>query len=326
MRKQAVEAWLKNHLNKSWDQLAPASSDASFRGYLRMVSGTQSLIIMDAPPEQEPIDQFIYVSKHLAAMGIHVPDLHAESTEHGFILMEDLGATAYLDVLNQENRKALYGDAIDALLCMQCKWPVQQALPKYDNALMQREVALFFDWLLGEHLQWDQQDSRLPELHAVCNTLIAELLTQPTAFVHRDYHSRNLMVCEQGNPGVIDFQDAVIGPVTYDIVSLLRDCYIEWSDSEVMDSAMNYFQQANGVVWKAKVDEQTFIRWFDWMGVQRHLKASGIFARLCHRDGKERYLADIPLTLRYIAKVAAKYPELAPLAAFVESAMLPRFT
>jgi hypothetical protein len=257
---------------------------------------------MDAPPEQEPCDRFIDVAGRLRACGLSAPEIIAANLEDGFLLLTDFGGDDYLSKLDAQSEAPLYADALDALLTMQSKADFD-GLPKYDEALLLREMDLFHDWFLGELLGIELDASQQSAWLRTRELLVANALAQPQVFVHRDYHSRNLMVLAQGNPGILDFQDAVHGPVTYDLVSLLRDCYIAWPRERVEQLALGYHQSASerGLF---DTDAAQFLRWFNLMGVQRHLKAVGIFSRLKIRDGKSRYLRDIPRTLGYIEAVS----------------------
>ena len=312
-----LEHWLKHGLGLPAYEIAPASADASFRRYFRLSFGGETRIVMDAPPEHEDCRPFVRIARLLHGIGLHVPLIHAEDLAQGFLLLEDLGDTAYLSVLDEGSVDRLYGDAMTALARLQAAWPESEALPPYDAALLQREMALFPDWYLHTHLDLQLGESEQRVLHKAFALLTEQALAQPRVAVHRDYHSRNLMVHTR-NPGIIDFQDAVLGPVTYDLVSLLRDCYVRWPRERVTAWAMAYHDMAveQGILRERQ--EERFLQWFDWMGVQRHLKASGIFARLNHRDGKPGYLKDIPRTLGYITEVAGEYRELADLAALIQ--------
>ncbi len=296
-RLEQLKRWLDNELEFSDYTLAPASSDASFRRYFRVVHDGARFIIMDAPPEKEDSRPFIRVAKQLFDAGLNVPEVLDEDLDQGFLLLSDLGNTPYLGALNEASVERLYGDALGALAAIQtCAC---DGLPRYDRALLLREMELFREWLVEKHLGITPGDAQHALLDDAFDLLIENALAQPQVFVHRDYHSRNLMLIPRNNPGILDFQDAVYGPVTYDLVSLLRDCYIAWPRSRVEDWALGYLELAlqTGILHEEHNDPVQFLRWFDLMGVQRHLKASGIFARLNHRDGKPGYLDDIPRTL-----------------------------
>jgi aminoglycoside/choline kinase family phosphotransferase len=277
---------------------------------------------MDAPPENEDCRPFVAVAKHLGELGLNVPEVYEADFEQGFLLLSDLGSEHYLDRLKDSDSSRLYADAMSALSLMQAGGE-RDGLPPYDSQLLQREMGLFREWLLEQHLGLSLNTDEQQMLDDIFQLLIANALEQPQVFVHRDYHSRNLLVTPAKNPGILDFQDAVLGPVTYDLVSLLKDCYISWPREQVQGWVSVYFAQAlqAGVV--QKEHEKGFLRWFDLMGVQRHLKASGIFARLNIRDGKPGYLQDIPRTLNYIVEIAPEYPELKQLAWLIKERVLP---
>lgn len=291
--------------------LRVASADASFRRYFRIHHHDKTMIAMDAPPEKEDSQPFLEVTQRLLDANVHAPNILKHSLDQGFMVLSDLGSTPYLDRLNNNTADTLYADAISALIA------IQQAnthgLPIYNAPLLQQEMQLMPDWFLGTHLQLDltpQQQNIITQTFA---DLTQAIIEQPQVFVHRDYHSRNLMWMETNNPGIIDYQDAVLGAITYDLVSLLRDCYIAWPDNKVTQWALAYRDQAVEAGVMAPVNDETFMRWFDLMGLQRHLKVLGIFVRLYHRDGKENYLNDLPQTLDYVMQVGKKHPETQPL-------------
>ena len=293
--------------------LRPASSDASFRRYFRVdAADGGSFIVMDAPPPQENVQPFIDVANLFAATSVTVPTILAQDVAQGFLLLTDLGGTTYLSVLNNDTAHKLYLDAIDALVLLQSQ-SKPGVLPDYDRALLHRELMLFPDWYLSKHLGATLTDTQTAELNKVFDILLANNLAQPQVYVHRDYHSRNLMVLERGNPGILDFQDAVYGPLTYDLVSLLRDAYVEWDEEMVLDWAIRYWERARRAGLPVNPDIDAFYRDFEFMGLQRHLKVLGIFARLYHRDGKDAYLKDLPLVIAYTRKTAHRYIELKPL-------------
>lgn len=322
-RQSQLETWLRSACGLDRFTVTPASGDASFRRYFRigLADGT-TRIAMDAPPEHEDCGPYLQVAAELSAIGLHVPTVHVAAPELGFLLLEDLGQTLYLDVLDEGTADRLYGDALGALATLQACGP-RTGLPPYDAPLLEREMALFRDWLAGRLLGLPLDAGDHARLDRDFALLTAAALEQPRVCVHRDYHSRNLMVAAPPTPGVLDFQDAVVGPVTYDLVSLLKDCYIRWPQARIDDWAMGYFELAvqSGVLDGAF--ERRFLRWFDLMGAQRHLKAAGIFARLWLRDGKPGYLNDIPRTLGYIVEAAARRPELEDLARLLETRVLP---
>ena len=306
-RAAALAAWLRDALATSAFRLEPASEDASFRRYFRVRTGSRTLIAMDAPPPMEDCRPFVSVLGLLRDAGVNAPALHASDAERGFLLLDDLGTRCYLDVIDETNANALYTDAFETLLDMQCHIG-RGRVPPYDEGRLRTELDLFPQWFLARHLGLDLDGALSLALDATFDALVRVCLEQPRVFVHRDYHSRNLMHLTHGNPGVIDFQDAVEGPVTYDLVSLLRDVYICWPEGRVAGWVDAYHERvlSRGLV---GVGRERFRRWFDLTGVQRHLKIAGIFARLWHRDGKPRYLDDLPLTLAYLSQVAPRYPE-----------------
>jgi len=323
-RQALLKQWLHHHCGLSDFSFEPASGDASFRRYFRIgLNDGRTLIAMDAPPDKEDCGPFIDVTERLATTGVHVPEIFEKDLQQGFLLLEDLGSDLYLGQLNDESVESLYADATSALLQFQ-QYGSVEGLPDYDRELLAREMALFRDWLLERHLGLSLSEVENQMLSRAFEQLIDNALAQPRVLVHRDYHSRNLLECEDNNPGIIDYQDAVYGPITYDLVSLLRDCYIRWPLERVDAWAERYAQQARDAGLLAECQLVQFFEWFDLMGVQRHLKAAGIFARLNHRDGKPGYLADIPRTLSYIVEVAKRRPQLEALAALIEREVLPR--
>jgi aminoglycoside/choline kinase family phosphotransferase len=321
-RIEALKTWLASLPMIGDFDFAPASGDASFRRYFRITTGERSYIVMDAPPEKEALRPFLQVARSFEAIGLNVPHIHAEELGKGFLLLEDLGSILYLERLNSATVERLYGDALAALMTLQACGP-KEGLPLYDRALLMQEMELFRQWLVGRELSLSLTQDEQEMLDRTFSALADNALQQPQVCVHRDYHSRNLMVTPSHNPGILDFQDAVIGPVTYDLVSLLRDCYISWPVEQVEAWVQGYFElaQQSGVL-RAE-HEAEFQTWFDLMGVQRHLKASGIFARLNRRDGKPGYLQDIPRTLGYITPLAERYPQLAGLVGLLQSKVIP---
>jgi aminoglycoside/choline kinase family phosphotransferase len=321
-RVEQIKHWLTKELGLPPFELAPASADASFRRYFRIRFNGESRIVMDAPPDKEDTGPFIKVARMFEGVGLHVPHIEKENREAGFLLLSDLGSEQYLPNLNEQSVGKLYGDAIEALAELQARGPRGDELPPYDRPLLLREMELFREWFLGRHLRigLSQEDHQL--LNAAFDVLAESALEQPRVTVHRDYHSRNLMVIEP-NPGILDFQDAVIGPFTYDLVSLLKDCYINWPRNWVEQWALGFHDTALEAGITDMRDQKEFLRWFDLMGAQRHLKAIGIFARLNIRDGKPGYLKDIPRTLDYVRDVAGRYPDLRPLSEFIEERVVP---
>jgi hypothetical protein len=318
-RLAALEQWVAQTLHSSAFTLAPASADASFRRYFRvtlagphaLAPDAGTLIVMDAPPPQEDCRPFVKVATLLHAADVHAPAILAQDLERGFLLLSDLGDTTYLAALTADNARALYLDAIDALLRFQ-RTSRPDALPRYDEALLKRELELFPEWYLGRHRGHVLTAAQRKVLDDVFARVIANNLAQPQVFVHRDFHSRNLMVSAP-NPGVLDFQDAVYGPITYDLVSLLRDAYIGWDEERQIDLAVRYWERARDAGVPVHDDFGAFWHDFEWMGVQRQLKVLGIFARLCHRDGKDGYLTDMPLVMAYLRGACARYRQLEPL-------------
>ena len=326
-RDDSLRSWLGEVTGKREGRLEPLAGDASFRRYLRLRIGHETFVVMDAPPEREDSRPFVQVAELLRAAGVNVPEVHAMDLARGFLLIGDLGDESYLDRLDADSAPALYRDAFAALVRMQCRVPAD-TVPPYDEARLAAELELFPEWFLGVHLDRPPSRSERRVLDDAFGDLIEVALAQPRVFVHRDYHSRNLMVHAR-NPGVLDFQDAVAGPLMYDPVSLLRDAYVSWPEGQVYGWLDDYVELAmaagllsedssgRGARARARRD-------FDLMGVQRHIKVAGIFARLWHRDGKNAYLGDLPLVLRYLLDVVAKYPELEPLAHLFERRALAR--
>jgi aminoglycoside/choline kinase family phosphotransferase len=315
--------WLENDLLLTIISCEPASSDASFRRYFRIKVPDGQFIIMDAPPEKENIEPFIRVAGLLADSQVNVPTILQQNLTDGFLLLEDFGSQCFLDRLNAGNASTLYQSALDALFKLQSYTTIQDcSLPSYNEPLLQRELGIFEDWFLNELL-----DIQIPASlwKSVCTILVNSALEQPIICVHRDYHSRNLMVLHDDSLGVIDFQDAVIGPITYDLVSLLRDCYIAWPNQQVELWMNDYYERLLHAELIA-CTPACFKRWFDLMGVQRHLKAIGIFSRLHLRDGKSSYLNDIPRTLNYVMTICANYPEFEGFSEFLQKQVLPAYT
>lgn len=321
-RLQQLEHWLIHDCSLDPDRIEPASGDASFRRYFRVFTNGQSYIAMDAPPSHEDCRPFVQIAQQFAAFGLHVPNIHAQQLAQGFLLLDDLGEQLYLDALNPQTVERLYADALGALAMIQACGP-RTGLPDYDQQLLHTEMELFRHWLVEQELQLELSPDEHQQLDQSFAFLAKSALEQPQVCVHRDYHSRNLLVTESPNPGILDFQDAVIGPVCYDLVSLLRDCYIAWPRDQVEEWALGYFDLAvqSGILLEEHQDQ--FLPWFDLMGIQRHLKASGIFARLHRRDGKSGYLGDIPRTLQYILEVGADYPQLQDLTSLIAKRVMP---
>jgi len=310
-RRQQLQRWIERRLNASPLALEPASADASFRRYFRVRAAGRSLIVMDAPPEHEDCRPFVRVAGLLAEAGVHVPRILAQDLAQGFLLLSDLGTTSYLQALNDSSADDLFRDAIDALL----RWQLASrpdVLPPYDEALLAREIKLFPEWYLQRHLGLVLNPAQRGTLDAVFAAILTNNLAQCAVYVHRDYMPRNLMVCDP-NPGVLDFQDAVYGPITYDVASLFRDAFVSWHEERVLDWTVRYWEKARRAGLPVDSDFGRFYRDFEWMGLQRHLKVLGIFARLHYRDGKRGYLEDTPRFIGYVRAVAGRYQALSPL-------------
>jgi len=310
-RKKELEQWLMSVLPKRIFSLSAASADASFRRYFRVHLENETFIAMDAPPQQESCESFVAVAKLFLSSGLHVPIIIAQELEQGFLLLSDLGDATYLSQLTSDNAQSLYGDATNALIKLQLA-SKPGVLPNYDASLLMREMQLFPDWYLTKHLNVQLNDAQQDVLQKTFTILCDNILHQAQVYVHRDYHSRNLMVCEN-NPGILDFQDAVYGAITYDLVSLLKDAYIGWEEAEMMDWVVRYWDAARKAGLPVPTDFSEFYRDFEWMGAQRHIKVLGIFARLSHRDAKHGYLQDMPLVMDYLRRVCGRYLELRPM-------------
>ncbi|MGV7210889.1 aminoglycoside phosphotransferase family protein [Oxalobacteraceae bacterium A2-2] len=297
----------------------PASADASFRRYFRLdvlpahqAAHGATLIAMDAPPERENVPAFVKVAGLLAEAGVSVPAIVAEDVERGFLLLSDLGTTTYLSVLDHDNASTMYAEALEALV------RIQQAsqpgvLPEFDRAFMLREMNLFPEWYIAKHLGATLTEAQTAELQQVFDAILSNCLAQPQVYMHRDYHSRNLMWMDANNPGILDFQDAVYGPITYDVASLLRDAYVQWDEELVLDWTIRYWQHAKSVGLPVNKDIDSFYKDFEYMALQRHLKILGLFCRLNYRDGKAQYLDDLPTVMDYVRKTAGRYKDLKPL-------------
>jgi len=319
-RLQQIRLWLNGLFPGRAYQLTAASADASFRRYFRLsftddgdggneLSATR--IIMDAPPEQENCAAFVKIAALMHAAGVNTPQIIAQDSQQGFLLLSDLGTQTYLDVINEKNANALFGDAVDALI----KWQLASrpdVLPPYDETLLRRELMLFPDWFVARHLQQTLTVTQLQALEEMFTLIVRNNLAQPSVYVHRDYMPRNLML-NKNNPGVLDFQDAVSGPISYDVASLFKDAFISWEEERVLDWTIRYWEKAKRAGLPVDADFGTFYRDCEWMGVQRHLKVLGIFARINYRDGKPHYLADAPRFINYVRHTAQRYNALAPL-------------
>lgn len=325
-RVQVLQDWAASQLGVESVEIAPASADASFRRYFRVSLNQDSqnqsdakgrdYIVMDAPPAHEDCRPFVAVARLFGDAGVHVPQVLGQDLEQGFLLLTDLGNTTYLAALGAAGfdpacARELYLAANDALV------HIQQAsrpgvLPEYDRALLTRELMLFPEWYVARHLGVSLNDQQQSILDTVFERILANNLAQPQVYVHRDWHSRNLMVSEP-NPGVLDFQDAVYGPITYDLASIYRDAYVQWDEEQQLDWVIRYWEKARAAGLPVRPDFGDFWRDFEWMGAQRHIKVLGIFARLYHRDGKDGYLKDMPLVMHYLRKVCERYDELKPM-------------
>jgi N-acetylmuramate 1-kinase len=315
-RLESLRIWLAGSLDGAAFSLAPASADASFRRYFRVTLSEKSLIAMDAPPEREDCRPFVKVARLMAEAGVHVPQVLAGDVDRGFLLLSDLGATTYLKALNDANADVLFGDAITALVAWQ-RASRPGMLPPYDRALLQREMDLFPEWYVSRHLGVALSPAQHETLARINGLLADSALAQPPVYVHRDYMPRNLMLSTP-NPGVLDFQDAVYGPLTYDLASLFRDAFISWPEERALDWVVRYWEQAKRAGLPVDEDFGAFYRAFEWMGLQRHLKVLGIFARIRYRDGKPAYLEDAPRFLSYARAVCARYDELSALARLLD--------
>jgi aminoglycoside/choline kinase family phosphotransferase len=311
-RRSHLERWIAEQFRGARFELAPASEDASFRRYFRATfDDGRTYIAMDAPPDKEDCRPFVHVAHLLKAAGVHAPQVHAQDLAAGFLLLSDLGTRTYLAELNEASADALFADATDALILWQRATRAGE-LPPYDEALLRRELDLFPEWYVKRHRGIELAGAQAQALEAVFAALVQSALAQPRVYVHRDYMPRNLMVSSP-NPGVLDFQDAVIGPITYDMVSLMRDAFLSWDEERVLDWTVRYWQKARSAGLPVDADFGEFWRAFEWMGLQRHLKVLGIFARINYRDGKPRYLGDTPRFIAYALPVAKRYRDLAPL-------------
>ncbi|MGZ0786417.1 aminoglycoside phosphotransferase family protein [Pseudomonas saponiphila] len=331
VRLQHLKVWLDEQLaivyaEQGWGEVPPAtltaaSSDASFRRYFRWQSADRSFVVMDAPPPQENCKPFVDIAHLLATSGINVPKIYAQDLARGFLLLNDLGNKTYLDVIDEHNADTLFDDALQALLAFQ-QLPMAAPLPSYDVALLRRELELFPEWYVGRELGITFNAQQREQWQRVSDLLIDSALAQPKVLVHRDYMPRNLMLSEP-NPGVLDFQDAVYGPVTYDVTCLFKDAFLSWPEPRVQNWLSDYWNRARALGIPVQDDFAAFLRASDLMGVQRHLKVIGIFSRICHRDGKPRYLTDVPRFLAYIEAVLARRPELAELGQLLRSLSQP---
>ncbi|MGH8678651.1 MAG: aminoglycoside phosphotransferase family protein [Burkholderiales bacterium] len=311
-RAASLERWIASHFPNREFSLSPASVDASFRRYFRVrFDDGKTVIAMDAPPQHEDCRPFVKVAQLMLQAGVHVPKVIAQRLEEGFLLLSDLGTVTYLVALNDANAPSLFNDAVRALLLWQLA-SRPDTLPAYDEALLRRELELFPQWYIGRHLGVVLSASQKETLEACFTLIIRSNLAQPKVYVHRDYMPRNLMVTEP-NPGVLDFQDAVYGPISYDVVSLFKDAFLSWKEEQVLDWTIRYWERARAARLPVRHDFAEFYRDFEWMGLQRHLKVLGIFARICYRDAKSGYLEDTPRFVRYVREVGERYSALLPL-------------
>jgi aminoglycoside/choline kinase family phosphotransferase len=322
-----LRQWVLEDLGMAGGSVAPASADASFRRYFRVIRDAESYIVMDAPPDKEDSAPFLKVARILAGMDLNAPLILARDMERGFLLLSDLGSRQYLDELPAPGAAdRLYADALAALRIMQtADAAVSRDLPRYDRALLLREMQLLPEWFLHRHLGMSIEPAERSMLGELFEDLAQAAASQPAVFVHRDYHSRNLLVTAQDNPGILDFQDAVWGPVTYDLASLLKDCYIAWPPDRVRAWVLEYREKLLEEGFALGATPAEFIRWFDLIGLQRHVKVLGIFARLFYRDGKAQYLKDLPRVLNYARETAASYAETARFGDFIARRIEPLF-
>lgn len=317
-RQQQLAEWLHNQFPRINFDISVASADASFRRYFRAnFSDGTTRIVMDAPPQQEDCRPFLHVGSLFEDAGVHVPHVYAQDLEQGFLLLSDLGKTTYRQALTADNARELYSAATDALIKIQLA-SKENELPPYDQTLLRRELDLFPEWYVAKHLGIMLSEKQQAVLEGVFRRILDNNLAQPRVYVHRDYHSRNLMHVVENNPGILDFQDAVYGPITYDLVSLFKDAYVKWDEEQTMDWLIRYWERARKARLPVHGDFGEFYRDYEWMGVQRHIKVLGIFARLYHRDGKEGYLKDMPLVFEYLHKACVRYSALKPLQALLE--------
>lgn len=306
-----LQQWVAEVLPAPLRVFETASADASFRRYFRAGTAEASYIVMDAPPEHEDCRPYIHVAQLFRAAGANTPEILAENLAEGFLLLTDFGNTTYLSALNEQTADGLYRDANASLIRIQAASRAGE-LPDYDEALLRRELMLFPDWYLARHLEVELSDAQRQVMESAFAAILANNLAQPQVYVHRDWHSRNLMVTDESNPGVLDFQDAVYGPITYDLASIYKDAYIVWDEERVLDWTVRYWEAARKAGLPVRDDFADFYLDFEWMGVQRHIKVLGIFARLYHRDGKAGYLKDMPLVMNYLRRACERYGQLHP--------------
>lgn len=311
---------LKNWLSKKLEidfSISAASSDASFRRYFRVKTVKDSLIVMDAPPQKESIEVFLKINQILNSINVNVPDIYEEDKSLGFILMQDFGSDTYLDVLNDDNQQGLYCDSIESLIQMQ-KLVKKNLCQSYTQKILFDEMSLFIEWYLKKYKKIELTNKENEKLLTCFEKISKKVLNQEKFFVHRDYHSRNLMVQKLNNPGILDFQDALVGPITYDLVSLLKDAYIEWDEEITLDHVVRYWEKAQSNNLISNLEFSTFYKDFECMGIQRHLKILGIFARLSIRDKKNQYLENIPLVEKYLMDATERYRDFHQLRNFLD--------
>ncbi|MDG2392349.1 MAG: phosphotransferase [Thalassotalea sp.] len=324
-RNSQLSSWLQSQFPQHQIDLTPLSGDAGFRCYYRLSLAQQSFIVVDAPPEKLNNLAFVELAQAFSQQGLNIPQIIAYDAEQGFMCLTDFGDCLLADRLTDESMLALYRQALELLpRISQVKATAQWPLPIYDAAFLQLEMEIFIEWLLADYLKIELSSGEQHQLQQCFDVIIKSALQQPQVTVHRDFHSRNLMLLSNDELGVIDFQDAVTGPITYDLVSLIRDCYVRWDDKLVNQLITEFWQNLQQNQNEFNVEQATFNRWVDLMGIQRHIKASGIFARLYLRDNKPGYLADIPLTLSYLVDIAGKYPELEFISELVAQQVLPK--
>ncbi len=319
-RKGQLDSWLKRigpkyHLKL--ESMTRASSDASFRSYFRILSDEGSYIVMDSPPPMEDVSPFIKVDLLMQKAGLNVPRIFEEDRANGFLLLSDLGTKTYLDVLSKDNAPRLMSDATDALVKFQ-KASQEGVLPPYSEKLLRTELELFPEWYVKKHLGWEISKEDRSMFDKMFDLIIKKNLDQPMVYVHRDYMPRNLMLTEENNPGILDFQDAVYGPISYDIACLFRDAFISWTEPEVLDWTIRYWEKARRVGLPVREDFGAFWEDVEWMAIQRHLKVLGIFARINYRDGKPKYLGDTPRFIGYVKTVAGRFDALKPIARYFD--------
>ncbi len=319
-RLNQLSSWLSNNLGLTIISIEPASADASFRRYFRVhienkgqTSLSNIFIVMDSPPEHEDNALFIRCTTELAKCGVHVPTIYAQDLSQGFLAISDLGTEVYQSALNSKTADALYADAMDSLLKIQSKFQ-SKSIEVYSAEKLNSEIQLFNDWYIQRYHNTELDNIELQVLNTISELLIKSAIEQPQVLVHRDFHCRNLLVTKKNNPGIIDYQDMVIGPITYDLVSLYKDCYIEWPKQQVKTWNLEFQKQSQLAGIHNHTNPDQWHQWFDFMGVQRHLKVLGIFSRLSYRDGKDQYLPDMPLTYKYLLETCQEYDDLAPLA------------